>query len=285
MRLILSRKGFDTSSGGCPNPIFPDGSLMALPIPDRLSNVRYRDVAWKEGNLGALVSHLSGGRIKPAHGAHLDPDILGDHYPRSDGWRPLFGQHGAAQGHLRRQSVGVGDLFLFFGLFREVEKLRGRWRFRPGALPHHRIWGWFQAGEIYALDNIPRKVACWASYHPHFAYPGGNNNTLYIAGDRLRVGRGGGMLPAAGGIGAVEKSPGLSDPAAGSPSRWKLPRWFYPLDGKRPLSYHNNPQRWRRGRDCCYLTAASRGQEFVLHCDDYPRAEHWARELIENALG
>ncbi len=32
-RLILSHKGFDSRSGGCPSPIFPDGTMFSLPIP------------------------------------------------------------------------------------------------------------------------------------------------------------------------------------------------------------------------------------------------------------
>src|ERR1035441_4619606 len=31
MKLILSRKGFDSSAGGKPSPIFPDGTMISLP--------------------------------------------------------------------------------------------------------------------------------------------------------------------------------------------------------------------------------------------------------------
>jgi len=34
MKVILSRKGFDSSYGGCPSPILPDGTLLSLPIPE-----------------------------------------------------------------------------------------------------------------------------------------------------------------------------------------------------------------------------------------------------------
>ena len=34
-KLILSHKVFDSSSAGCPNPIFPDGTTLWLPIPSR----------------------------------------------------------------------------------------------------------------------------------------------------------------------------------------------------------------------------------------------------------
>ena len=34
MKVVLSRKGFDSASGGCPSPILPDGTLLSLPIPE-----------------------------------------------------------------------------------------------------------------------------------------------------------------------------------------------------------------------------------------------------------
>jgi len=55
-------------------------------------------------------------------GAHLDPDLDAASRRREPGWRPLLGQHGAAQSHLCNESVGPGDLFLFFGLFRRTEQ-------------------------------------------------------------------------------------------------------------------------------------------------------------------
>ena len=33
------------------------------------------------------------------------------------------------QGHLRKQGVGSGDLFLFFGIFQRIEQVRRRWQF------------------------------------------------------------------------------------------------------------------------------------------------------------
>ena len=35
VRVVLSRKGFDSSSGGYPSPILPDGTLLSLPIPEK----------------------------------------------------------------------------------------------------------------------------------------------------------------------------------------------------------------------------------------------------------
>ena len=33
MKLILSRKGFDSEFGGCPSPILSDDELISFPIP------------------------------------------------------------------------------------------------------------------------------------------------------------------------------------------------------------------------------------------------------------
>jgi hypothetical protein len=55
MKIILSRKGFDSSSGGVPSPIFSDGDMLSLPIPDRASTVKYDEIA---GNSWATVGEL-----------------------------------------------------------------------------------------------------------------------------------------------------------------------------------------------------------------------------------
>ena len=46
MKIILSRKGFDSSSGKQPNPIMPDGTLLSLPIPDEAGNNEYSSLFW-----------------------------------------------------------------------------------------------------------------------------------------------------------------------------------------------------------------------------------------------
>ena len=127
MRVILSRKGFDSGAGGCPSPILPDGRLLSLPIPDVASPLRYRDLQAGDVDLGELVEQLTGGRYPAGHPAHLDPDLQVGTLARAPHWRPLLGQSGSAQGHLLNQGVGVGDLFLFFGLFQPVKHEGGRW--------------------------------------------------------------------------------------------------------------------------------------------------------------
>ncbi|WP_048131636.1 Nmad3 family putative nucleotide modification protein [Methanothrix soehngenii] len=44
MKVILSRKGFDSEFGGYPSPILPNGQMISLPIPDQNEELRYSDV-------------------------------------------------------------------------------------------------------------------------------------------------------------------------------------------------------------------------------------------------
>lgn len=37
MKIILSRKGFDTNSGGFASPIFPNKTCYSVPIPSKLN--------------------------------------------------------------------------------------------------------------------------------------------------------------------------------------------------------------------------------------------------------
>lgn len=38
VKFILSRKGFDSGSGGRPSPILPDGTMLSRPIPEQDSH-------------------------------------------------------------------------------------------------------------------------------------------------------------------------------------------------------------------------------------------------------
>ena len=44
MKVILSRKGMDSTSGGMASPILSDGMLLSLPIPDNTVGTAYRDL-------------------------------------------------------------------------------------------------------------------------------------------------------------------------------------------------------------------------------------------------
>ena len=296
MKLILSRKGFDSGSGGCPSPIFPDGTMFSLPIPSN-DAVTYGELRHHSENLGVInvgdvVKDLTDGSSVPASCAHLDPHLTIKTYPevadseRAKNWRGLLGQDEAAQGHLNGQGVGKGDLFLFFGLYRRVERVAQgdrEWRFAREPRKHV-LWGYLQVGEKYDLTNTPGRdqVPSWANYHPHM-HRDSDNNTLYAAPEDLKIANGS-KAAGAGVFPRFDERLVLTEPGQ-SVSRWKLPRWFYPDDGKPALTYHDDPNRWERREgdsEHIYLQSVGRGQEFVLDCDHYPEAIGWASDFIRD---
>jgi len=282
MKLVLSRKGFDSAHGGCPSPIL-DGRLCPLPIPDSGAPTSYGKISSFEGwAIAQIVEDLTRGRVRRENGAHLDPDLRRDALARALGWRPIFGQAGAAQSHLARHEVGVGDLFLFFGCFRHAEQVGGAFRFVRAAPKLHVVFGWLQIGRVTRATGGVSAEIPWALGHPHLATPERyKNNTLYFASDRLSS-----IGIDAGGAGtfdrlAPEQILSQTDPYIGG-SKWLLPRWFNP-DGRPPLSYHSKAARWRACETSVRVQSAYPGQEFVLDVDEYPEARVWLRSIFRAA--
>lgn len=281
MKLILSRKGFDSSSGGKPSPIFPDGTVLSLPIPDKASTIAYSDMAGNQhASVGDLVKDLA--RIPPTHRAHLDPDLSANSIPRMPGWRPLFGQVGTAERHLENKGVGAGDVFLFFGLYRRVEKSAAGWRYVHGCRPLHVIFGWLQVAERVTVSEWPRDKR-WAPYHPHFQREPDPTNAIYVAAERLELpGLISSGLPGAGNFPRFAPELQLTESRCTRPGLWMLPGWFHPNGRASTLTYHADPARWKLTGSNVMLATVSRGQEFVLDCDDYPEAINWLHGLLSS---
>ncbi|HEV3157662.1 MAG TPA: hypothetical protein VGZ00_09990 [Candidatus Baltobacteraceae bacterium] len=287
MKIIFSRKGFDSSAGGCASPIL-DGRLVSLPIPDSASRITYADVTCGEiGSLGPIVESLTKGRIAAKAGAHLDPDLDADAVARQNGWRPIFGQVDAAQSHLLNQGVTKGDLFLMFGWFREAERNGKTSRFVPGAQDLHVLYGWLQIGDVFELGSESHKTTypAWSHYHPHFYGTRGSNNVLYVASPTLILNGVDLGVPGAGRWPAFRPQLQLTDAEAGLRGTWRLPAWFDPARASEPLSYHAAPNRWQRLNDAYRLFCVGRGQEFVFDTEVYPEAISWIRrDLFARSL-
>lgn len=280
MKIILSRKGFDSAAGGVPSPILPDGQMISLPIPDKRSSIAYSDIKCDGVDLGRVVSELTRGRIRSDFRAHLDPDIRRGSMSRAAGWRPVFGQCGHAQGHLRNCGVSAGDIFLFFGLFRQVTIRGGQFAWAVGSRPLHIIWGWLQVGEIIAVDG-PASVPAWARYHPHCAMEGEKNNVLYVAARDLALpGCVKTRLQGSGVFNRFARHLQLSDPKAARHGEWRLPVWMFPGSGKTPMTFHADLSRWARQDGATLLRCVSRGQEFVLGESDYPELSEWVMRMV-----
>ena len=186
-KLILSRKGFDSGSGGCPSPIFPDGTMFSLPIPS-YDEEAFEDLQHGDIDIVSVVTGVTNGRMSGRNLIHLDPDLNFDaHRHRKDRadwqeWRGMLGQAGIAQSHLNNQGVASGDLFLFFGLYRRVEETAQGWRFVSGSPELHILWGWLQIYEKYPVADIGPNELAWARHHPHIARDyRGDKNTVYAA--------------------------------------------------------------------------------------------------------
>jgi hypothetical protein len=267
VKVILSRKGFDSEFGGGPSPIMPDGRLISLPIPSQGETVGYRDLKVDQRTYAGLMEELRYTDLKNGT-CHVDPDLSPGILDRQTDWVPLFGQVGAAEGHLRNQQVGPGDLFLFFGWFRRTVETDEGLRFDPAdPIGRHVIYGYMEVGDkvdVTAETVLPE----WMTYHPH-CHPtrrSRTNNVIYIASRCLSWNV---ALP---GGGCLEYRDALVLTANGQTrSRWALPDCFRSAR----ISYHSE-KAWRAE----YFQSQAKGQEFV--CDSEDVAE-WARALVTGA--
>lgn len=276
MKLVLSRKGFDTSAGGGPSPVLPDGTMASLPVPEQPAfaegSVPYDAVAVVPGWTAArLARALGADDAVVVAGAHLDPDLDAAARPRSTGWRPSFGQAGAAAAHLANQGVGVGDTFVFWGLFRHAVVAGGTATWDRSRRPFHAVFGWLTVGAVLHPARAG-DAPTWTAHHPHVAAPGRNANTLYVAADRGPCG-----LPGAGRL-AWHDVLRLSVPE-GPASRWALPLSCHPDRSGAELTYHRDRSRWSESAGEARLRTVPRGQEFVVEA-----TPGW-RTWLEGVLG
>ncbi|TVX99394.1 Nmad3 family putative nucleotide modification protein [Paenibacillus cremeus] len=284
MKVILSRKGFDKSAGGYPSPHLVDsGRLISFPIPeDEKVNtcIRYSDLSFDQDNSYLdLMEQLGIKKYSKSTIAHLDPDINASVIPRNHSqWRGIFGQSSAAQSHLSRKNIQVGDLFLFFGWFKDAVRTAAGYRYVNGTHKHV-IWGYMQVGEIEQIDKAG-KYDTWKLSHSHYMYRDREMNTAYISPATLSFNS---DIPGCGAFNYSE-SLVLTQKDQQKRSVWKLPSFFHPDMGTR-TSYHENifsksgKKVWELNDDHCILNSVGRGQEFVVEGNE--EVEKWAKELIQ----
>ena len=192
--------------------------------------------------MGSIVADATRGRIDGARSCHDDPMFADGH-----GW---LGQAGSAQGHLHKQGVGEGDVFLFFGLFAD-RKTHER---------HHRIFGYLKITCHGQLEEIERHSR-WhppPRPHPHFTGDWGSRNAIYHGP----------------GATARRASSGLRLTRPGGPlNSWAVPEWLQRFG----LSYHTRPERWIGPGQ---LQSTRRGQEFVCDIGDANEPRCWVDAII-----
>lgn len=311
MRIILSRKGMDSGNTGkdadgrktrgIPSPIFRnDGRMVSLPIGD--GRCCMDDLCFESLNLGRMVEDLSNGRLSSRMDVHRDPDLYRGLIARPRNWRPAFGQATGDVTHLEDNGVGIGDLFLFFGWFREVERVRisgiWKWQYVRGAPDLHVIFGWLQVGDIVRLPDkdeeksdkeiwdAARRKYPWLTQHDHFRKTDVKKNAIYVSTEHLKLGPRVSKIQGGGAFSRFSSDLQLTSPDAEGRSVWMLPSCFW--SKKRPdgrISRHEDPKRWKRNGDGVILRSVARGQEFVVDSDRCPGVEDWALALIKNNAG
>ncbi len=267
MKIIISRKGFDAENGGCASPILPDGTMLSFPIPQSYYPVdSFDSISYGGKSYMTIWDELRPNRSNHIYGCHLDPDIrpgIRDENPKD--WKAVFGQCEGAEGHLENQGVGLGDIFMFFGWFKDTEEYKGKLRYKRGSEDIHAFYGYLQIGEIVRDPEESMKYY----WHPHSGL-GATKDTMYVASDHLIID---GMDTGLKGYGTFRYSPDVVLTMPGMPkSRWKLPDFFKDVN----ISCHSI--------DCFkpegYFQSVRIGQEFVV--SESPQVTKWAANIIMN---
>ena len=308
MKIVLSRKDFDSSNGNVASPIFlhEDGtlSLYSLPIPMRQAACEYADIQWNQSNLQVLISQLRyRKKTRLPDTAHLDPDLVRDALKnRHRDWRPIFGQRGPQETQL--QNMGVNDpagdrsgrpLFLFFGWYRETKSTNQKYAYVRKSPNIHALFGWLQVEQKITLkDREHRKqvgrLMPWAAKHPHVDCDDDDSvpNAIYVAPkpgsetDRLVLdGRDTG-LPASGMFRRFDPGAHRLTREGSTRTNWLLPLWFY-RDSAPTLGMHSDVKRWTpNDPEHIRLRTVGRGQEFVFDSRDHEEKQvfDWVECII-----
>lgn len=275
MKIILSRKGFDSGYGGYPSIILSNNEMITLPIPSiNEEDYKYSDLKTRDNKsiydiMKSLNRNIKSGKnivLTKETRCHLDPDLCDFSVPRIEGWRGAFGQINAAEKVLENNDVKEGDIFLFFGWFNDVEVIDEKYHFKKGS-GRHTIFGYLQIDKIIHPynDEIPN----WLIHHPHASHTAHyfkSSNCIYIAKETCT------FNSKLKGYGTFRYNKDLDLSKKGmNRTCWDLPEIFKNLN----ITYHNKNS-WKDG----YFKSACRGQEFVI--EENENIEKWAINLINN---
>jgi hypothetical protein len=269
----------DSENGRIPSPIINDRFVM-LPISKADAPITYSQIRACGYDLGKIAGDLSGQRVAPGQTAHLDPDLDSKSLPREARWRETFGQADKSASHLLANGVTVGDLFLFFGWYRKADHVGGVFRYLPEP-GFHAFFGWLQVGCVVDCSDFNGEDFKWAKTHPHFF---GTFGKAFVAARELKIGERKTGQPGAGVFG-WDPALRLTMPGQDKRSVWKMPEWFFPHDGTFPMTYHGTAARYTKHAEFIEVRTVAKGQEFVIHTDQYPKAVPWACRLVQKGCG
>ena len=265
MKIILSRKGLDSSAGGKPSPIMKNGQIFSIPIPtnDINSPHRYSEVVINDINAADLLSIVGAKKLHANTNCHFDPILkfnIG-----------LFGQAGNAQRELDKLEVGEGDLFLFFGWFRDFYSCK--------KADYHHLFGWLQVDQVIRGSKQIRKF-CEAIEiaHPHacldekrFKY-----NTLFVSNPESTL-KFLGLDTRGHGLFAQTNNKLILTERGRTRSNWYMPKKYF-SPSLNPNLFENR-LRWS-SQSSNRVKCAGYGQEFVISTLRNPSVKDWARDLF-----
>lgn len=292
MKLVLSRKGFDSGSGGCLSPYDHDsGHYIWFPIPEKVNSysnqIRYTDILVKNeylcnlkgSNLSEVYKSFKGKdqvKLRKNEYASIDDPNLFTHFDPMLGKPPWlvenknfiigkgFGQFNAAP-HLENHNVKDGSIFLFFGGFQSTSNK---------IVSGHYIYGWLkikkrietymECKEIIEPYNL--------EHHPHIteaAFKRNQKNYIFLPDQWLFEDL---NIPGCGYFITLNDDLLLSCSKESNKATWKLPIFFY----KNLTQVHQKTWQIEQEKFCTVKTGI--GQEFVTHLSK--KGEEWVRELF-----
>jgi hypothetical protein len=292
MKLVLSRKGFDSGSGGSFSPYNHDtGKYIWFPIPEKVNSysnrIGYTDIlveneyisSLKGYNLSEVYKSLKGTdrvKLRKNEYASINDDDLFAHFDPMLGIPPWiresenckigrgFGQFNAAP-HLGKHNVNEGSIFLFFGGFQSTlnKKISG-----------HFIYGWLKVKKrIETYKQCKEILEEYNLYHhPHIteaAFIRNQKNYIFVPDQWLFEDL---KVPGCGYFTTLNDQLMLSNNKESNIATWKLPNLFY----ENLTQVHQKT--WQNTQDGYCTVKTGIGQEFVTQLTD--KGEDWLRGLF-----
>ncbi|MFF2445532.1 hypothetical protein ACFVSW_00415 [Neobacillus sp. NPDC058068] len=292
MKLVLSRKGFDSGSGGCFSPYnYDTGKYIWFPIPEKVNSysnhIRYTDILVKNEyicslkgcNLSEVYNNLKGTdrvKLRENEYASINDDELFAHFDPMLGIPPWiednenckigkgFGQFNAAP-HLGKHDVNEGSIFLFFGGFQSTSNKK---------ISGHYIYGWLKVKKRIETFKECKEILKEYNlhHHPHIteaAFARNQKNFIFVPDQWLFEDL---KIPGCGYFTTLNNHLLLSNSKESNIATWKLPNLFY----KNLTQVHQKT--WQNTLDGFCTVKTGIGQEFVTQLSE--KGEEWLRELF-----
>lgn len=279
MKIVFSRKGFDSKYGGIPSVIWPETKeMLSFPIPVTSPDeygIPAKNLSFMGHKLCNLLTSLNYRWDRQGNNFHYDPMIQSLPKKPQVG---AFGQSGSALGHLKNQEIGKGDIFLFFGTFCECyfdhnQKLK----YLP-MHPFHAMWGFLEVDSHIDIESsqsddeekLFKKYPILKKYpalkeHPHIQNRNRykTQNTLYL-GEKFGTFR-------------FDESLRLTKMNF-TKSIWELPAEF-----RETRITHITPLEHQTDDSRVILKTAHIGQEFVLS-DPNDGITEWLNSILKRQI-